>query len=392
MRNMQQTARFAAVVTFSSLCLGSAALAEDAVSTPDFLKDIFDAATLYDNKDNPYLQKLAFTGRAQFDYAHSDGEGMLPGGPSDESLDYDDFNTRRLRAGFKATLFEDFTLHAEADFQPEEDPVYQRLTDVYVGWKHSDAFNVKLGKQGVGFTLDGSTSSKELLTIDRNNLSNNLWFTSEYMPGVSFSGKIDNWVYTTGVFSQGGEDQEFGDFDAGATFLATIGYDFAKCLGSDEALLTFNYVYNNPDDSGTSLFSNRSLENIGSLNFSYLKDSFGFRTDLSAAEGYASQPNLWGFVAMPFYNFNDKLQGVMRYTLVDSDGDNGVRYSNYESSLMLGSKGDFYQEIYTGLNYYIYGQKLKLQAGLAYLDMQDDANDGGEFSGLSFQTGLRISW
>ena len=95
---------------------------------------------------------------------------------------------------------------------------------------------------------------------------------------------------------------------------------------------------------------------------------------------------------MPFYDFTEKLQGVIRYTLVDSNGDNGVRYGGYESDLQIGAKGDFYQEIYGGLNYYIYGNKMKVQAGLAYIDMEDAAHDGGEFSGLSFQTGLRIAW
>ncbi len=391
MRNLSPNARFAAIVTISSLGVASAVHAEEA-RAPDFLKGIFDAATLYDNKENPYLQKLAFTGRAQFDYAHIDGDGFRPGGSSGESLHYDEFNTRRLRAGFKATLFQNFTLHVEGDFQPEEDPWYQRMTDAYVGWKYSDAFNVKIGKQSMPFTLDGATSSKELLTIDRNNLTNNLWFTYEYLPGITFSGEIDNWVYTAGVYSQGRDTKEFGRFDAGSSWLASIGYDFSKCLGSEEALLSLNYVYNEPTVSAEPLFSNRSLENVGSLNFRYLKDDFGLRTDLSAGQGYGSQPDIWGFVVMPFYNFNEKLQGVLRYTLVDSDGDNGVRYGTYESALQSGAKGDFYQEIYAGLNYYVYGQKLKLQAGLAYVDMRDNANDGGDFSGLSFQTGLRISW
>ncbi len=392
MRNLHQNARFAAVVTISSHFMAGAVHAEDTAGSPDFLKDIFDAATLYENKENPYLQKLAFTGRAQFDYVHIDGEGMRPGGLPDEDLHYDDWNTRRLRAGFKGTFFKDFSFHAEGDFQPEEDPVYQRLTDASLAWSRSDALTVKVGKQGMEFTLDGSTSSKELLTIDRNNLSNNLWFTYEYMPGITFSGEIDHWIYNVGVFSQGDETKQFGDFNAGAAFLATAGYDFATCLGSEEALLTLNYVYNEPTVSANPLFSNRALENIASLNFRYAKDDYGFRTDLAAAEGYDGQPNLWGLVVMPFYDFTPCLQGVLRYTLVDSDGDNGVRYGGYESNLQIGAKGNFYQEIYTGLNYFIYGNKLKLQAGLAYIDMEDNANDGGEFAGLSFQTGLRISW
>lgn len=392
MRNIHQKSGFAIALGFASFHVGGVACGADEPSGPDFLKTIFDAATLYENKENPYLQKLSFTGRAQFDYVHIDGEGMRPSDLTEKDLHHDDWNTRRLRAGIKASLFQNFTLAYEADFQPEEDPIYQRTTDAYIGYKYSDAFGVKVGKQSVNFTLDGSTSSKELLTIDRNNLSNNTWFSYEYMPGVSLGGKAGHWVYEAGLFSQGEADGEFGQFDAGATFLATVGYDFASSLGSDEALLTLNYVYNDPDDSGAELFSNRALENVVSLNFRYAVDDYGVRTDLVGAEGYGSQPDLWGFAVMPYYNFSECFQGVLRYTLVDSDGDNGVRYGGYESDLQIGAKGDFYQEVYGGLNYYLFGNKLKVQAGLAYVDMEDAAHDGGEFSGLSFQTGLRIAW
>ena len=389
---MQQDLRFALTFGFAVICLGTDVRGQAEADGPDFLKNLFDAATLYENKENPYLQKLSFTGRAQFDYVATDGEGMRTGDLTTQDLQRDVLQTRRLRTGIKAAFLQNFTLAVEVDFKPEEAPIYNRLTDVYIGYKYSDAFGVKVGKQSMSFTLDGSTSSRELLTLERNNLANNLWFTSAFLPGVTFSGKLGNWVYNTGVFSQGDLNKEFGQFNTGATFLATAGYDFSTCLGSEEALLTLNYVYNEPTISGDPLFTNRALENVGSLNFRYLKDDIGLQTDLSVAQGYGSQPDVWGFVVMPYYNFTGKLQGVLRYTLVDSNGDNGVRYGGYESDLLIVAKGDLYQEVYAGLNYYFYGQKLKVQTGLAYIDMEDAAHDGGEFSGLSFQTGLRIYW
>jgi phosphate-selective porin OprO/OprP len=48
--------------------------------------------------------------------------------------------------------------------------------------------------------------------------------------------------------------------------------------------------------------------------------------------------------------------------------------------------------VYFGANYYIYGHKLKLQSGLQFADMNDRAKDGGVYSGVSFTTGLRVSW
>ena len=75
----------------------------------------------------------------------------------------------------------------------------------------SDLFALTVGKQGVPFTMDGSTSSKELLAIDRSNLANNMWFPEEYMPGISSSGGRSNWVYQLGIYSGGSANREFGE-------------------------------------------------------------------------------------------------------------------------------------------------------------------------------------
>jgi phosphate-selective porin OprO/OprP len=59
---------------------------------------------------------------------------------------------------------------------------------------------------------------------------------------------------------------------------------------------------------------------------------------------------------------------------------------------MTSGKGDEYQEIYAGLNYYLYGHKLKLQTGLTYSMMEDSANDGGKYDGWTWTTGVRLSF
>jgi phosphate-selective porin OprO/OprP len=96
-------------------------------------------------------------------------------------------------------------------------------------------------------------------------------------------------------------------------------------------------------------------------------------------------------MAMPFVNVTDKLQGIVRYTYLESDGPNGVRLATYESRLVPG-RGDRYNEIYLGANYFFYGHKLKLQSGVQFADMNDRANDGGAYSGVSWTTGIRVGW
>ncbi len=353
------------------------------VIEPEKKKSIFDEIwswpTISKNEDSAFLNELRIVGRFHGDYYNLDS-----------NLGADsDWVVRRLRAGIKARFFHKLELHAEADFSPQLDnPFYTRLTDAYLAWKFNDAFKVTLGKQSVKFTLDGGTSSNELLTIDRSNLANNLWFPSEYASGVGLSGKVGNWQYNTGFFSGGTDTSEFGNFDAGHFGLVSVGYDFGKAIGAKKALVRGDYVYNdrNPESNVT-----RSFEHIGSVVFQLDKENWGLSTDLSFGTGYGSQSDVWGFMVMPWYNLTDKLQVVARYTYLESDKANGVRLARYDN-VMTSGRGDEYQEVYAGLNYFIYGHKLKIQTGLAFSDMQDSANDGGRYQGWSWTTGLRVSW
>ena len=333
----------------------------------------------YVNDSNPVVQKVLFSGRFQHEFAVLD---------ADEGDD-DEWNTRRMRLGPRLTLFRTFTLHGEVELNPQEtDPLYVRTTDLYLQWSRSGRLAVTVGKHGVPFTMDGSTSSKELLAIDRSNLTNNIWFTYEYIPGASISGRLAPWTYRAGVYSAGEANREFGEFNGGTFTLGMLGYDFAKSLGVNEALLTGTYVYQNPDARNT--FTQR-LEHIGSINFKFEADRGGVAPDVSTASGYLRQSDLWGLMAMPFVNITDKVQLVGRYTFLDSDDLNGVRLGTYENRLVSG-RGDRYNELYLGASYYFYGHKLKLQSGLQVADMNDRANDGGAYSGVAWTTGLRVGW
>ncbi|MBI4460034.1 MAG: hypothetical protein HY648_08255, partial [Acidobacteria bacterium] len=353
--------------------------AKDAPPAATGYDKVWKFADWYHNEGNPVLQSVVASGRFQYEYALANAE----------QGSHDEWNVRRMRLGARAKLWRALTVHVEGDFNPQEaDPFYIRLTDAYLQWSRDGRLAMTVGKQGVPFTMDGTTSSKELLTIDRNNLSNNLWFPQEYIPGVSVSGKISHWVYRAGGYSAGKANREFGEFNGSEFGLLVIGYDFAEALGVKEALLAGNYVYQNPDPNND--FTQR-LRHIGSANFKLESAKWGLRADVSAATGYLGQRDLSGLMAMSFVNVTSRLQGVGRYTFITSDGSNGVRLATYENRVASG-RGDKYNELYWGANYYFYGHKLKLQSGLQFADMNDKASDGGAYSGISWTTGLRVSW
>jgi phosphate-selective porin OprO and OprP len=333
----------------------------------------------YDNQANPVVQRVVFSGRYQHDLAVVDaGQG-----------EHDESNVRRMRLGSGIRVFRRVLFHAEGEFNPQEpDPFYVRLTDFYVQWSRGRGLVVTAGKQSVPFTLDGSTSSKELLTIDRNALSNNLWFPEEYIPGVSAAGRRAPWVYRAGVYSAGRRNREFGEFTGGFFTLGVVGYDFARRLGVRQALLTGNYVYQQPDVRNT---FTRPLQHVASVNFRLDQPPWGLQTDLSAGAGYLGQSDLWGFVVMPYVSVTGKLQIATRFTFLDSADPNGLRMATYENKVVSG-RGDRYRETYLGATYYFYGHRLKLQTGLQYGDMDDRADDGGAYCGVSWTTGIRVGW
>ncbi len=328
---------------------------------------------------NPVVQKVLFTGRFQYDF----NEIGTSGRHRAES------NVRRMRLGPKVTFLRTWTLHVEFDLNPQEhNPLYQRLTDAYVQWNADPRAVVTVGKQGVAFTLDGSTSSKELLTIDRSNLANNIWFPQEYIPGASLSGKVGPWVYRGGVYSGGEATREFGRFNGSWFYLGTVGYDFKRQLNAREALVSVNYVHEpaNGHDSFT-----RQLGNVVSANVKLEREKWGLRTDVSAATGFLGQGDLTAVMVMPFYNVTPRLQGVLRYTRITSPSPTGVRAALYETRLAA-ARGRRYDETYVGANYYLYGHKLKLQTGLQWAGLHAGDGVADIYDGLSWTTGLRVGW
>ena len=388
------TAAFALCLAGAVQLSGSALAGDAAVSTSGktvvatpqekpLCDRLWEYPTIYKNDESSFFNEFRFVGRIHLDEYQID---------SDRGYDQD-WIVRRMRIGVKALFFHKrLTLHVETDFNPQSqfvgDPAYQRLTDAYLAWKFCDAATLTVGKHSAKFTLDGSTSSRELITIDRNNLSNNLWFPTEYISGISLNGKIGQWQYNTGYFSGGTETKEFGNFDEGHFALFSVGYDFGKALGVKRALLRADYVYN---DRNAESNATRPFENIGALVFQLDSGRWGFSAEVAGGTGYGSQSDVWGFTAMPWFNITKNLQAVVRYNYLASEDPRGVRLARYDS-FVTNVRGDEYQEIYGGLNYYVCGHRLKVQTGVSYVSLNGTPSPNTEYHAWQWTTGLRLSF
>jgi phosphate-selective porin OprO/OprP len=189
---------------------------------PSIYDKIWRFADWYDNKENPVVQRVLFSGRFHYEFADVNAD----------QGDHSEWNVRRLRFGPRLTLFRHYTVHVEVEVNPQEhDPFYDRITDAYVAWSVTPKAVVTVGKQSVPFTGEGATSSRELITIDRSPLANNIWFTEEYLTGLSVSGRSAPWTYRGGIYSAGAENGEFGEFNGGVFTLGILGYDFSSAIG-----------------------------------------------------------------------------------------------------------------------------------------------------------------
>ncbi|MEA2115872.1 MAG: porin [Thermodesulfobacteriota bacterium] len=344
--------------------------------------------TLYENKESSIIQKFSIVGRIQLDSVWVDPDTVWID-PEDvagsETEKYNDVSWRRARLGFKAKMFNDWTAHIEADWKLNEpiDQWYNKLTDAYLAWQPTKELKIKALKQSAGFTLDGATSSKRLLTMERNNLTNNLWFTKEYFTGILASGKFaGNGSYKGSFFSSGGDPGW--DFDSASWFTFwSVGYK----LGNTK--LALDYVYQDEDENANT----RDFEQVFSLHGQWQNGPWGIRGDLSGGKGFEDlgQSDVWGLYIMPSYDITEHTQVVLAYTYVASDEDNGVRLPRYEDKA-VGGRGNNYNEYYAGFNVFFYGHKFKWQTGLSWADMDDDADDGGEYEGWNLTTGLRVYW
>ena len=338
------------------------------------LEDLWDIPHLYSNSDSLLVNDLKLVGRYQWQYADLN---------SDQG-DWSDSENRRFRLGTEAkVLGGNWKLKAEINVNDDFSPFYKSLEEAYIKYQGNDALNITIGRQKPAWSYEQSTSSRKILTFERSLLVNQL--SPKKTSGISASGSIENWNYVLGIYN-GNINEEFGDFNNSGEFaLASIGYDYSKSSDFDTAAWRLDLLHNKDETNNAA----KPYKNSISLNHSLSQGVLTLNTDLIHAGGYSD--DVYGLVLLPTYDISDKLQLVARYTYASSDGDGLRAQKRYErkASLTDSGYGEDYQSYYLGLNYYINAHKLKLMTGIEYADM-DGGSDGGDYSGWTLFSGLRL--
>lgn len=344
---------------------------------------IWAAPVLYENPDNSTIQSFSLIGRYH---------GQYWSVRADQGNDAD-WENRRIIFGFDSELFQNFTLEAQMFVETGGGSIYGGLYVGYLEWASPDSdFSISIGRLDYLFTgYERSESSKRINAIERGLVVN------QVMPGevvgAHLKGKRGRFSYHGGWFSSSTE-QEFDDFNSGSA--AVIGGAYDTELFYDSGKLHLDYLHYPGDPEGNAF---EPYRHIVSLWHRGEKGRLGMAVDLTWADPIESDNNIFGLTLEPTWMLlnkvfadNDPLQLAVRYQYARSDEDNGLSLQRrYEQEVTQGL-GDRYQALYMGLNYYLYGHKLKLMAGGEYAKMKDRADDGGEYSGWTWFGAVRLYW
>ena len=321
------------------------------------LKERFEnLGLIYKDKKNPGLQELWVLGRYHGHYHDNDGSHGQDSG----------FESRRVRLGFQATMFDRLTVHAQAISGSDFEPAYNGFTELWLRWQFAESLNLTVGQQKHRFTHDRNVSSRYMSFMERSMFTNMMGL--DYTPAVTLSGRVDKLEYYAGLFSNSaGTDmwESFTQLDSGSSFLAAVTYDLGHFLGAETASFYGGYLHSEAHANATNL-TRFDDALAGALIFT--DGPAAFVAELTAGFGGARGDAI-GLNLQPSYFLTDTLEVVGRYQIASSSQATGLSSQRRYERLAGMGNGDSYQAVYLGLNHYIAGHRLKLLTGMEYARM-----------------------
>lgn len=354
---------------------------QDDGQTPGIYEKIWATPVLYDNPDHTGIQSFSLIGRYHGQYWSVDAD----------QGDAADWENRRKIVGFTSKWFQNFTLQAQMYLKTNGGSLYGGLYEAFINWSPANNdFSISAGRLDYLFTgYERSESSKKINVIERGLLVNQI-MPAEVV-GAHLSGKQGRFSYHAGWFSRS-IDQEFDDFESGSATVIGAAYNIP--LFYEKGSLHLDYLHNPGQSEGNAF---RPYRQVVSLWHHGENGRLGMGIDLTVAQPKDFGGHVFGLTIEPswilvngLFGNNDPLQLVLRYQYANSSRDNGLLLQRrYEQEVTQG-EGNNYNAIYTGLNYYLYGQRLKLMMGGEYAHMKDDADDGGQYSGWTWFGAVRL--
>ena len=334
------------------------------------------------------VKDVAIRGRVQtqFGYVHTDND--------EGSSDYSTFEVRRARIGLRGTLFESVRAQLEANLVPGSS---LSMRSAFLQWREHQPAYVKLGFDKPVYGYEENTSSAAILTIERSLVSNTL--TPGAMNGLSVDGKLGMLSYGAGIYT----DRANRNADGGDDYLfnGSVGLTLDHLLPESKLGLRADYL--SSDDSEGNFGG--SFDDAMAVSLHVGHAAFDLRAEYM--NGSSDSDNTDGFYVTPSVHLTEKLQAVVRYEQASSDQARGLRapsrYVRRVDDLAVREttdadgdviaktdpqRGDDFQALYAGLNYYFAGNGHKLMLGIERAELKN--TDAGKLEATTVMTAWRM--
>jgi phosphate-selective porin OprO/OprP len=323
------------------------------------LKERFeDLGLVYQDKQAKGLQELWVLGRYHGHYHDTSGVDRS------ESA----FESRRVRLGFQARMYDHLTLHAQAISGSDFEPAYNGFTELWARWEFDPALQLTVGQQKHRFTHDRNVSSRYLSFMERSMFTNMMGL--DYTPAVTLSGRVGKADYYAGVFSNLAERDmwdSFTELRSGWSALAALTYDLGHLGGADSAAFYGSLLHGEAKAGATNL---TRFDDAASAALILTEGPVAIVTEVTAGFG-GSKGDAIGLNLQPSVFLTDKLELVSRYQLASASMTGGLRSQRRYESVAGLPDGEHYQATYLGLNYYVAGHRLKLLTGVEHARMNN---------------------
>lgn len=312
--------------------------------------------------------------------------GVTPVDPVDTS----NFFLRRMYLTAKAGLGAHWGAQFTYDFAGGS------YDDAIIQWKPNSDLNVDFGLRKVNVAFEERYTSGDIRAIERSAAtryfveSNNgrRLGAGSYRIGVHADGKVSGtpFVWSAAVTNPQRQDTFTSASDTGNStnnnlaYFGTVGVVGKHSSGASYDIGVGASLQPDQGGFGTTNFGKGLDLKLYSIHALITKGKFMFMTeyltsDIDQGVSAVRDASPSGFFIQPSYYLTDKLEAVVRFSYIDSDG-RGVQLGDGIRSAPSGGTMDKLTEYYVGGNYYLKGQDLKFQLGLVYGKTEDTVTGG----------------
>jgi phosphate-selective porin len=325
-------------------------------------------------------KRLTFSGRIQTQYESISGSTTSNAGVESQTVDASQAFMRRLYLGFKVDMGEGISAEVVNNFA-------DNTLDKAIFTAENSYGTFVLGYQKVQWGLEENTSSSKLLTVERS-ASNRFWNESAKNGRLGFGARHAGLHYSNKYAIDSAQSLEYGAavVNAAQGQAASLGNDMGLYANliytykvSDTTKHSFGLNWGSARDTrnAAGAGNNVGINDAKITGFNpYIKSQFDklivqaeYITTTNDAvtgstAGAAVERKPTGFTVLAAYKFTEQLEGVVRYSQLDTDGAGAQFGDLYRDGTNLGTSNyNKFDSVYLGVNYYFVDHNAKIMLG-----------------------------